>query len=190
MKTVYFFLGLVMTISIVSCESKKTRADIEKDFEGVEDVVSDEQFATSERRFSGDENPKAFEGKEPTDPTPEQKQQQVETTQQEAVSVETQTTDATTAATETPAETPATNTNGNASTEKPAEVKSAQPVKASEPAKPAEPARKTEQTTTTPAKATAEPAKAATPSQPARQQPVVTKSEPKKRDVVVDGQAQ
>lgn len=168
MKAFKIFIGIILAASFASCEGGKSRADIEKDFEGVEDLGPDYQMTTIDKRTASSEEPHAFNGS--TDDLDKKKQE--EQKQQEM------------------AKNQAAN-NTNTTSEKKADegVEEVTPVVDNGGSEVSVPTTTTQtQPTPAPAKTTAEPAK--TTPEPARQQVVVNKSEPKKQDVVVDGQAQ
>lgn len=186
MKAIKITAGLLILASSIfffSCENKKTRADIEKDFEDVE-YGSYERMTTIEKRTTDSDDPKAFEGELKKDPTAEQKKQLEEEKkkQEELLKAE----NAKKAEDAKGVEAAASNTE-NEKSGSDAEKSS---TSAENPAAPKANDKKNDQPVNNTVKpAVAEPAKTSQDQQP-RQQPVVTKSEPKKRDVVVDGQAQ
>lgn len=165
MKAFKIFIGIILAASFASCEGGKSRADIEKDFEGVEDLGPDYQMTTIDKRTASSEDPHAFNGS--TDDLDKKKQE--EQKQQEI------------------AKNQAAN-NTNTTSEKKADEGVEEVTPVANGGSEATATETTAQPTPAPAKTTAEPAK--TTPEPARQQVVVNKSEPKKQDVVVDGQAQ
>lgn len=192
MKAFKIFAGLIIAtslaaVTLVSCDEKKTRAEIEKDFANGDESSDYEDFATAEKRSTASADPSAFGGSMPEEMTDEQKKKLVEEKKKKEAEKEEQKNESEEHDSENASEHSSSESNGeytaSSSDSKPA-ASTAEPAKTSE-------VRKTEQPAAPAKPVTSEPAKSTTNEQPAaRQQVIVTKSEPKKRDVVVDGQAQ
>lgn len=199
MKIFNFIFLLLFVVAFTACESKKTRAEIEAEFEEYDGSASSEGITTSTKRSTDmSDGAKSFNGSLTDLAKDEEQKKTVEANATAETSNPTGTIEYDT-------ESSSTDNNPQAASVASAPtgaIPASQSAGAAEPARNVEPAR--------PATAPATPAKPATPAQPAapaktatpaapakaadpapaRQQTVVQKSEPGKRDVIVDGQAQ
>lgn len=168
---VVFLLLFVMTFT--ACEDKKSRAEIEADFEEYNDSASAEGISTSVKRSTNMSDGDMSLNGSLTDlqKSEEQKAKAEDVRVATEVSPDANVTETTIESNINPnTEHQSDVAAPNANVQTQPTVKTTAPEKASEPVKPAEPAAK--------------------PAEPVRQQSVVQKSEPGKRDVIVDGQAQ
>ncbi len=193
MKALKIFAGIIIATSLTaitftSCDEKKTRAEIEKDFANGDDSDDYEDFATAEKRSASSADPSAFNGSLPEEMTDEQKKKLEEEKKKKEAEKAEQKKESEDQESENASEHSSSESNGESSThssDSKSATSSAEPAKAPEAHKAEQPAAPAKPVISEPAKSTT------TNEQPAaRQQVIVTKSEPKKRDVVVDGQAQ
>lgn len=177
-------------VPLSSCENKKTREEIEADFKDNVDLSSEDNLETSEKQHASYNNDlNSVKGELPSAEEESKKKaaeeakantataqpvQEASAVPTEGVSVSETTTDNTANVNREPAK-PATPVATQPSTDKPAS-----PAVKTEPARTSEPANRAEPAKATPAKTTDGP----------RQPDVIQKTEPKRNDKVVDGQAQ
>lgn len=192
MKALKIFVGIAIATSLaaftlVSCDEKKTRAEIEKDFADGGDSDDYDEFSTSEKRTASSSDPSAFGGTLPTEMTEEQKKKLEEEKKKQESEAAERKKNAEEESNSDDSDNKSSAENSSESTPVSSERSQSVPTESSKPTE----TKKVEQTSAPAKPVVSEPAKQTVSEQPAaRQQVIVTKSEPKKRDIVVDGQAQ